>query len=201
MKKFLPIILSVVITAAASSGITYFVTVNSVESAENKDAVVDTVDGENSVGTNDSSIELPSDKSYELVGGQETVAGSSSTNKVSIKSAHIAKNYADEDVVVITYEYSRLSGEAKSFDSAFWGETNVYQNGVALETTYGLSDDEVEEAIKYNSQSEYNDVKAGYTADVTIAYKLKNKTDNLVVEAVESTYSRNYSVSRTFTIK
>lgn len=200
MKKLLPIILSVVITAAASSGITYFVTVNSVESGESKDAVVDIVGSENSDEDNEEG-KGSSNLGYELSGGQETVTGSSSKNKVSIKSAHIAKNYADEDVVVITYEYSRLSGEAKSFDSAFWGETNVYQNGVALEPTYSLSDDEVEEAIKYNSQSVYNDVKAGYTADVTIAYKLKNKTDNLVVEAVESTYSSNYSVSRTFTIK
>lgn len=198
MKKLLSIILSVVITAVASSGITYFVTVNSVDSGESKGAVVDIVGSGNSDEDNEEG-KGSSDLGYELSGGQETVSGSSSKNKVSIKSARVVKTVDGQDAVIITYEYSRLSGEASYFHLEFC-DTDVYQNGVALERV-SLFSDEVKEATKFDSDSDTNKVKVGYTTEVTIGYILKNKTDNLVVESIEEAYKSTYSVSRTFTIK
>lgn len=192
MKKILPIIIAVVITAVASSGITYFVTVEMLDkpSDKNESSYSEDVDGGSTSKTG-----------YELEVIDESVVGSSSQNKFEIKSAVVDKDHNGKDVVLVTVVYSRLSGEAENLHTVSKTYLNfVYQNGVALSHTYVSA---LEEKYNFDSNAHNNDVKAGYSVVCTEIFELKDRNADLVVEIEESPYygAGNYTVSKTFKMK
>ena len=178
MKKILPIIIAVVITAVASSGITYYVTVEMLD--KNESSYSEDVNGES----------LNSGYSLEAI--DESINGSPKANKFEIKSAVVDKDKNGKDVVVVTYVYTRLSGEPENLFGVTYKGKQVYQNGVSLANSYDYETN--------SPGSAYDEVQAGYSAEITEAYELKNKTTDLVVE-VKDYYNEDYVVSKTFKMK
>ena len=193
MKKILPIIIAVVITAVASSGITYYVTVEMLDKPSDKN------ESSYSEDVNGGSSNL----GYALEVIDESVVGSSSQNKFEIKSAVVDKDDSGKDVVLVTYVYTRLSGEPETFTQATdpFFYRSVYQNGTSL--SHINDDDELEKTHNFDSKTRDNDVKAGYSIEHTHIYELKDKKADLVVEIEEDHYEGegSYIVSKTFKMK
>lgn len=179
MKNILPIIITFLVTAIASSSITYFVTVD--KNGEKEEAEVN-IEMEND--DNNSSSSRP------LTGQEQVVTGSSTKNAVEIKSAEIVKTINGEDAVVVTFVYSRLSGDSDSLSGEF-GLDLVYQNGVSLNLVY--EEDFTENPIRGDKWAE---VKPGYSNELTIAFILIDSEADILVECVEE--DSDYTVSRTF---
>ena len=198
MKKFLPIILSVVISSAATAGITYTATINSIESKEQTTAVQSTETDSGSSAGDENTLDIQGGGSYSLEGDAEVVSGTSGDNKITIKSAEIVKTKDGKDAVVVTYGYTRVSGESESFGGNYF-KHEVYQNGISLEEL-GNSSFKEETLEKYDFY-QYKDVRAGYSADIKVPYLVDDKTTDLVVE-IEDRYSgQGYIVSRSFKMK
>ena len=95
---------------------------------------------------------------------------------IEIKSCRFAKDYAGEDVIIITYNFSNISGdEAQSF--SWVCDTQAYQNGVGLNEAYIL-----EEGANYDMEDRTKVVKQGGSLDVEIAYKLNDSTTDVEIE-------------------
>lgn len=85
---------------------------------------------------------------------------------ISISDWSITKcDYDDRNVLVVEYSFTNNTDTPKSFSSTFSG--GAYQNGVELEVSYLLQ------------ENEYSEVLTGKTANVKCAYYL---TDNSNVE-------------------
>ena len=182
MKNILPIIITFLVTAIASSSITYFVTVD--KNGEKEEAEINiemSTEGDNNTFS-----------SRPLTGQAQVVSGTSSKNAVEIVSAELAKTADGNDVVIITFIYSRLSGDVSSFPNEFNTESFVYQNGVDLENVWSIESCEYDIGV----DARYANVKAGYSNEFKCAFLLRDTNTNVVVECVE--YSDNYIVSRTF---
>lgn len=132
-------------------------------------------------------------EAYELVGGQQTVEGDTSRYKVEIKSAKIAKNWNDEECLVITYIFTNNDDEPESFSGRT--EDAVYQNGVALEHTSSSSD----ASFEFESYND-DDVKPGASYEFNIGYKLNDETSDLVVEVTNRPIYSAFLFSRTFSL-
>lgn len=182
MKKILPIIIAVVITAVASSGITYYITVEKLNKPADKN------ESSYSEDVNDESTF--SRYSLEMI--DESVKGSPKDNKFEIKSVVVDKDKDGKDVVLVTYVYTRLSGEPENLFGVTYNGKQVYQNGVSLADNFSLETN--------SPNSAYDEVQAGYSAEITEAYELKNKTTDVVVE-VKDYYNESYVVSKTFKMK
>ena len=182
MKNFLPIIITFVVTAILSSGITYFLITEKYDISPDEKGSSQSEKADNG----------NSSKSYSLDVIDETVYGSSNENKFEIKSAVLDKDSDGEDVVIVTFIYTRLSGENESLFHVTYNGLQVYQNGVGLSENYGFKTDSA-------NSSRYDEVKIGYSAEIAIAYTLKNKTSDIVVEVQD--YYSDYVVSKTFKIQ
>lgn len=180
MKNVLPIIIAVLVTAIASSSITYFVTVD--KNGEKEEAEVN-IEVDNNDDNGDFSSRI-------LKGYDQVITGSSSENAVEIKSAELAKSKEGEDAVVITFVYSRLSGEPDSFYSEFYEDNYVFQNGVGLEEIYSHHFDTGE-----NWGDKLAEVRAGYSNEFKMAFRLNDLESDILVEC--SSYS-GYVISRAF---
>lgn len=195
MGKILPIILSIIVTAAASSTITYLVTIDKIET---NDGTQIEIKAEPEVEENVEEEEAEEVEAYEISGADAVVTGAGNDETFAIKSAHITKTIDDEDAVIITYEFTRLKSDAKSF--AYTTKDAVYQNGAALDTldTSDFTDETVQEYLDKHDNY-YSDIKPGYSIEITRAYLLRNTTDDVVVEVEEDDiFSVDLSVSRTF---
>ena len=94
----------------------------------------------------------------------------------TVKSATKCKNWEGKDSVKIVYNFTNNASDSMSFDSAL--EDKVYQDGIALETTFDSDDD---------SGNQIWDVaiKPGITKEVAKLYVLRNSTSDLEVEVGE----------------
>lgn len=187
MKKILPVIIAVIITAMVSVGITYFIMSDNTDKESDK--------------KESSSSENIENTGYSLEVINESVFGSSSQNNFEIKSVVIDKGDEGEDVALITIKYTRLSGDAASIaDEAIYNcSTIAYQNGVSLETYYSDS-----MTKKYNiNSSRFDKVMAGYSTEVVLMFELKDRNTDLLVEIKEGMFEDdvNYIVSKTFKMK
>ena len=81
----------------------------------------------------------------------------------------IKKNYADEDCLVVYYEFTNNSKEATSFLYTF--SAQAFQNGIELDISYFLMDDEEDNRVKY--------IKPGKSIEV---FSLFIPKDNSVVD-------------------
>ena len=88
-----------------------------------------------------------------------------------VKSAKLCKDYAGEDAVLITYDFTNNSDSATSFDTALID--HLYQDGVGLEFAY-LSDEETD---SFDVQ-----IKPGVTKEVKKAYLLRDTSTPVEVE-------------------
>ncbi len=196
MGKILPIILAIIVTAAASSTITYLVTIDKIETV---DGTKIEIKAEPEAEENEEETEEAEEvEAYEISGADTVVTGAGKDETFAIKSAHITKTIDDEDAVIITYEFTRLKSDAESF--AYTTKDAVYQNGAALDNldASDFTDETVEKYLdKYDNY--YSDIKPGYSIEITRAYLLRNTTDDVVVEVEEDDiFSVDLSISRTF---
>jgi hypothetical protein len=112
---------------------------------------------------------------------------------VTIKECKVTKTYDGKAAVIITYEWTNNSDEAKSFSLAF--EDKVYQNGV--ECTDGILGGD---AIEYGDV--YADVKPGVTFAVQAAYELQDESTPVDVELKEmSLFPSDKMVYKQFAVK
>lgn len=92
----------------------------------------------------------------------------------TLKSATRCKDWEGKDSVKIVYSFTNNSSDSQSFDTAL--EDKVYQDGIALETTFTSSDEEEIWDVE---------IKPGITKEVTKVYNLRNTTSNLEIEVGE----------------
>ena len=93
----------------------------------------------------------------------------------TIKSATVCKNWEGKDAVKITYEFTNNAGSAESFDLALSDE--LYQNGVGLESSFIISDDD-DWGLDVK-------IKPGTTKEVSKVYILRDKETPIDVEISE----------------
>ena len=183
MKNFMPIIISIIVTAIISAGATYAIITIKDENTETKAEVKVELEEQE---------EANQVAEYELYGAPQTmVEGEFENTSVEIKSAVISENYEEKPIVIITYVYSALTRDADSFSSDM--DDAVYQNGVALEGTSYMRDDR---ELKGDHGA---DVKAGYSNEFERAYLLNDATSDILVEVKANWLSTDdYMLSRTF---
>ena len=175
MKSIIPIIVSVLVTAIASSTITYLVTVEKYE--------------KNEIGETNEDVNNDSFSSRSLTGQAQVITGSSSENAVEIVSAELAQTDEGETAIVVTFVHSRLSGGAEAYFYEF--DDNVFQNGVALEKVYSSHFDD-----STNWGDDEAEVKAGYSNQFKVGFILNDLESDIVVECEEE--DGDYTVIRTF---
>lgn len=91
----------------------------------------------------------------------------------TLKSATKCKNWEGKDAIRIVYNFTNNSQNPSSFDVAL--EDKVFQDGIALESTFQSSDDEI-----FDVQ-----IKPGVTKEVEKVYLLRNGTSDLEIEVNE----------------
>jgi len=114
---------------------------------------------------------------------------------IIIKSMQLSTNYKDEPSVIITYDFTNNSDEAKSF--VFAVSSTVFQDGIECESTISSFKDK-----SFNSDNQMKDIKPGATLEVQKIYKLNNETSDIEVEVSEwISFSKNpATVVRTFSL-
>lgn len=106
---------------------------------------------------------------------------------VVIDSCRLAKDYQDEDVIIVKYIYTNVNDDdPTSFYVAF--EANAYQNGVGLNISYFVDD-----SAKYDSSNQHKEIKKGATLEVEVAYELNDTETDIEIE-VKELFSFNDSV-------
>jgi hypothetical protein len=136
-------------------------------------------------------VETLAPKSYDRQEGSGTLGD----YHVSIIGATAAVTYDDKPAVVIEYEWTNNSDEARSFLGTF--DCKVYQNGI--ECTSAIVDTD-KYGIEYSD--EYSDIKPGATFKFKKAYELKSKTDLIDVEVkVFSIFETDEMVFKQFVLK
>lgn len=114
--------------------------------------------------------------------------GNIGSHHVKIVSAQKATDYDGTPAIIVTFEWTNNSKKTVSFGNAF--EYRVYQNGLECERTYFILGSD---GLKFMS-----DLKPGYTAQIPVAYKLRDESD--VVAEVGSLYRGEAVVSKTFSL-
>lgn len=93
----------------------------------------------------------------------------------TVKSATICNDWSGKKAVLITYEFTNNSKEAKSFDIALSDE--AYQDGIGLETSFiDGNADEIGLDVK---------IKPGTSKDVSKVYILRDETTPIDIEITE----------------
>lgn len=93
----------------------------------------------------------------------------------TVKTVIKCKNWEGKDSIKVVYNYTNNASDSVSFDTAL--EDKVYQDGIALETTFNSDDD---------SDNFYDvAIKPGITKEVTKMYLLRNSTSDLEIEVGE----------------
>ena len=92
----------------------------------------------------------------------------------TVKSATKCSNWDGKDSVKIVYEFTNNASSSQSFDTAL--VDHVYQDGIALETTFTNSDENEVWDVQ---------IKPGVTKEVTKIYELRDSTTDLEIEVQE----------------
>lgn len=183
MKKFMPIIISIIVTAVVSSGATYAILNISDSNSETNAQVKVEVENEEP----EAAVEV-----YELDGAPQTNESETAELdlNVEIKSAKITQDSDGKSVAIVTYVYTNLDDSAESFSNC--RDINVYQNGVALNRQcYSVGDYELKGDI-------YGDVKPGSSSEIEMGYELNDNETDLLVEIRDTFHYDRYLFARTF---
>ncbi len=136
----------------------------------------DNIPAESSNETNDeSSNETNDESSNETNDESDNKENQIGNYIVTISSAKVVSN-GDENILVVTYEFTNNSNNAKAF--IFAVADKLFQAGVELESSsfsFGFADE-------YDSSSQTVEVQPGSTLSVQCAYKLNDTTTVVDVE-------------------
>ena len=134
---------------------------------------------------------------YELSGNAQTLQNTDMAAHTrydfEIKSARLDKDYADRDIVVITYTFTNHDESAISFSSNLEGVP--CQNGVGLEEAYTLSGN------RNLKGDRFANVMPNYTGEFELAYYITDSTSDIVVLIQDSWAPHHCYATRTFTMK
>ena len=111
---------------------------------------------------------------------------------VVIDSIRLHHDTSGEDIVIIKYLFTNVSGEDPAnflYDTVY----NVYQNGQELEQAYFLDDE-----ANYSNENLNKDILAGTTLEIEVAYELTNTTDDIQVEVYEGFSFDDIKLTKTF---
>ena len=112
---------------------------------------------------------------------------------VSIESCRIARDYADNPIVIVKYKFTNYDDDAISFMAAL--TDTVYQNGVGLNQCY-LADD----SANYSTDNQTKEVKKNASLDVEVAYKLNDTTTDIEVEVSKWISFSDKKITKVFSI-
>lgn len=146
-----------------------------------------------SVANRDGS-DKPADNSNAAVEKKEETDGTLGDYVVEIKSARLAKDYEDKDIVIVTYGFTNNGKNANSFMVAI--SDKAYQNGIECDHCYFVKDSE-----NYNSDNQSKDIKTGATLEVEVAYNLNDTTTPLELEVAETFSFSDKKLTKTFDLK
>ena len=110
------------------------------------------------------------DETIDLGGGEGAVVDAENLQETYVKVVghHMSKDYKDEDVLVVDYEYYNGSDESKSFIWSF--SAKAFQNGVECDDTVLGCDD-------INSENSMNEIQPGVTITVSKGYHVTDMSD------------------------
>lgn len=97
---------------------------------------------------------------------------------IEVLGVKIVKNSDNEDVAIIQMNFTNVSNEEAS-DFASSVATQVYQDGVQLDTTSANRDD-------YDFDSYFRNIKQGASTSVDYCIKLSNTTSPLEIDFTEA---------------
>lgn len=87
---------------------------------------------------------------------------------VKIADYKLGKDFRDNDILIVTYEF--YNGENKEKGFAYTFTDNAYQHGVELDDTV-VGCDEV------NAQTQFSAIKPGVTHNVVVGYHITDRSD------------------------
>ena len=110
------------------------------------------------------------DETIDLGGGEGAVVDAENLQETYVKVVghHMSKDYKDEDVLVVDYEYYNGSDEAKSFIWSF--SAKAFQNGVECDDTVLGCDD-------IDSENSMSEIQPGVTITVSKGYHVTDMSD------------------------
>ncbi len=94
--------------------------------------------------------------------------------------SEIVKNSNDEDVIVINFDFTNNSDEAKSFEWAYY--YNVFQEGIGLSYAAIFVSEDSYDTL---DESMRTDVQPGKTIPVSMTYKLNSLTAPVEIEVTD----------------
>lgn len=98
---------------------------------------------------------------------------------VTIKSYRIEKNYDEEPVILVTYNFINNSDDSSSFGTAI--NHKAYQNGVELSTEIFMS----MTVDNYDGTLEFSEIQPGVNIDIEIPYVLRDSTADVEISLSE----------------
>lgn len=113
--------------------------------------------------------------------------------EVEIPSCRLAEDYQGKPIVIVTYRFTNNGEDAISFMVAI--ETNVYQDGIGLNTCYLAADN-----ANYSTDNQTKEIKTGATIEVEVAYELNDTTTEIEIEVTELFSFSNKKITKKFSI-
>lgn len=113
-------------------------------------------------------------KVIELGGGEGKSINTEKIEETSIKiiGHKLSKDYKDQDVLVVDYEFYNGNDKPESFIFAF--SDKAFQNGVECDDSVFGCDD-------VDSQSQMSDIQPGVTIKVSVGYHIKDTSDVSII--------------------
>lgn len=136
---------------------------------------------------NDSIVSLAKEEALNQEG-----EGDIGDSHVVLKNVVVVKDYDDEPVAIVSYDWTNNSDETTSASSSV--TLDVFQNGIAMEPSYVTSD-------YYDSDAAEKKVRSGSTIQVQAAFNIEDLSD-IDVEATENWgFAETGKVYKTFSLK
>ena len=109
----------------------------------------------------------------------ETQSNMLGSVQVKLKEWSVVNPYGEDDLLVVTYEFTNLSNTSKSFEMSVYDK--AFQDGIEIDAPGYFFEQNF-----YDSDSASKDIKPGITFDVQRIYRLENKTSPVDIELKEA---------------
>lgn len=109
---------------------------------------------------------------------------------ISIVSAKVGADYKDAPILLVEYEFTNNTDNAKSF--TFLCQDTAFQNGVECSSTV------ISDAV--DAQQQLNDVKPGTPYKLTVGYQLQDTETDVEIE-ITDLFGTETFLTQTVTLK
>lgn len=110
---------------------------------------------------------------------------------IKIVGAEKGKDYGDDDVLIVTYEWTNNSDEDKMFSTAF--SAKAFQNGIECSSATIVDGVDANKLL--------SDIKPGASLEVQEAYELNDDSDVTIEVTPWIDFSDDTVITKTFSVK